>query len=273
VVFAGLHVACLAAIWTGIPRSALILCAVVYVFQMLSSTAGYHRYFSHRSFRTSRAMQLVFAICAQACLQKGVLWWAALHRYHHRHSDQASDIHSPNDGLYWSYAGWIFDEAWVETRLDQVKDLSKYPELRFLDRFHYVPSVALAVLCFAIAGSPGLVVGYLWATILSHHAAFANNCFAHIFGTQPYESGDRSRNNWFLAAITMGEGWHNNHHRYPGSARNGFLWWEIDVTYYALVVLEKLGLIWDLHPVPDELYTERSAGRSGKPREQCSSDG
>jgi stearoyl-CoA desaturase (delta-9 desaturase) len=255
--FAALHVACVAAIWTGIPPSALALCAAVWVFQLLSVTIGYHRYFSHRSFKTSRAMQFVLALCATASLQKGVLWWAAHHRYHHRHSDQHDDIHSPNEGLFWSYAGWIFHDSAVATREDQVKDPLKYPELRFLDRFHFLPSIALAALCYAIGGPAGLVVGYFWATILSHHATFANNCFAHIFGTQPYETGDRSRNNWFLAAITLGEGWHNNHHRYPGSARNGFFWWQIDPTYGVLLLLDAIGLVWDLRQPPPELLTEQ----------------
>jgi stearoyl-CoA desaturase (delta-9 desaturase) len=260
-VFAALHIACFGAVWTGVPRSALLLCAFVYVFQLLSSTIGYHRYFSHRSFRTSRAFQFVLAICATAGLQKGVIWWAGHHRYHHRHTDKETDIHSPNDGLLWSYAGWIFGDSSVPTRDDQVKDLAKYAELRVLDRIHFVPAIASAAICFAIGGWSGLVVGWLWGTILSHHAAFANNCFAHIFGTQPYATGDRSRNNWFLALITFGEGWHNNHHRYPGSARNGFLRWEIDVTYYVLVLLQRLGLIWDLHAVPAELYAERQGAR------------
>ncbi|HEX8791680.1 MAG TPA: fatty acid desaturase [Polyangiaceae bacterium] len=261
-VFVAFHALALAAIWTGISRRALLVCAGVYVFQLLSVTIGYHRYFSHRSFKTSRAMQFVLALCAESSLQKGVLWWAAHHRYHHRHSDQHDDIHSPKHGLWWSYAGWVFDAGARDTRLDQVRDLAKLPELRVLDRLWYLPTLPLALACYAAAGWSGLVVGYVWATILSHHATFANNCFAHIFGTRRYATEDTSRNNWFLAAITLGEGWHNNHHRYAGSARNGFLWWEIDPTYYALVILEKLGLVWQLRQPPSELLEERDAPAS-----------
>jgi stearoyl-CoA desaturase (delta-9 desaturase) len=255
--FIALHLLCLAAIWTGVTARALILCAAVFAFQILSVTIGYHRYFSHRSFKTSRVMQLLLGFCAQASAQKGVLWWSAHHRYHHRHSDQPDDTHSPKDGIWWSYAGWILHGSSRETKLDQVPDLVKYPELRVLDFFTYTPAILLSLLCYAIAGWPGVVVGFLWGTILSYHATFANNCFAHIFGTRPYETTDTSRNNWFLALITFGEGWHNNHHRYPGSARNGFLWWEVDVTYYVLVVLDGLGLIWDMRKPPAELLEER----------------
>lgn len=258
-VFAVFHVLALAAIWTGITRAALVTCVAVYLFQVLSVTVGYHRYFAHRSFRTSRTMQLILALCAQASFQKGVLWWAAHHRYHHRHADQDDDLHAPKHGLFWSYAGWIFSDGARRTRLEHVRDLARYAELRLVDRVHFVPGILLAIGCYAVAGWSGLVVGFGWGTILSHHATFANNCFAHVFGTRPYETEDGSRNNWFLAAITLGEGWHNNHHRYAPSARNGFLWWEIDPTYYALLVLSALGLIWDLRLPPRELVARRAS--------------
>jgi stearoyl-CoA desaturase (delta-9 desaturase) len=257
--FAAFHLLALAAIWTGISRAALVLCVVIYTFQILSVTVGYHRYFAHRAFKTSRAMQVILALCAQASFQKGVLWWAAHHRYHHRHSDQDDDIHSPKHGIWWSYAGWIFSPSTRPIKVDEVRDLSKFPELVFVDRLGYLPGVVLAVACYAIAGWSGLVVGFVWATILSHHATFANNCFAHIFGVRPYETEDGSRNNWFLAAITLGEGWHNNHHRYPGSARNGFVWWEIDPTYYVRVAMKALGRVWDLRPPPRALLAQRLA--------------
>jgi stearoyl-CoA desaturase (delta-9 desaturase) len=260
--FAAFHLLAALALWTGISRRALVVAACVYAFQILSVTVGYHRYFSHRAFRTGRVMQFVLAFCAQASVQKGVLWWAAHHRYHHRHSDQTDDLHSPKDGIWWSYAGWIFHDSTRATDVEQVRDLAKYPELRVLDRWWFAPGIALAIVCYAVAGWSGLVVGFVWATILSHHATFANNCFAHIFGTQPYETGDESRNNWLLAAIVLGEGWHNNHHRHPGSARHGFLWWEIDPTYYVLIVLRALGLIWDLRQPPRELLAQRSCARS-----------
>jgi stearoyl-CoA desaturase (delta-9 desaturase) len=257
--FIALHLLCLAAIRTGISRTALILCPAVFCFQVLSVTVGYHRYFSHRAFRTSRVMQFVLAFCSQASAQKGVLWWSAHHRYHHRHSDQDDDVHTPKHGIWWSYVGWILDDSTRETRWSEVPDLAKHPELGLLNRFQYTPALLLAILCWAIAGWSGVVVGFIWGTILSYHATFANNCFAHVFGTRRYETADTSRNNWLLALITFGEGWHNNHHRYPGSARNGFKWWEIDVTYYVLILLSKVGLIWALRDPPKELLEDRMA--------------
>ncbi|SRR6266542_22110 len=264
--FFALHALCFAAIWTGVSVRSLLLFACVYTFQLLSITVGYHRCFSHRAFRTSRVMQFVLAFCSQTSAQKGVLWWSAHHRYHHRHSDQKDDIHSPKDGIWWSYVGWVLSESTRGTKLEQVQDLAKFPELRLLNTFEFTPAMCLAAVCYLIAGWQGVVVGALWGTILSFHATFANNCFAHIFGTRRFQTTDTSRNNWFLALITFGEGWHNNHHRHPGSARNGFFWWEIDVTYYVLWLLDKVGLIWDLRPVPATLL-EGYAGQSAEASE------
>jgi stearoyl-CoA desaturase (delta-9 desaturase) len=251
--FFALHLFCLAAIWTGVSWRALILCACVYTFQILSVTVGYHRYFSHRAYKTSRVMQFILGFFAQMSAQKGVLWWAAHHRFHHRHSDMHDDIHSPKDGIWWSYCGWILSESTRNTRLAHVEDLAKYPELRLLNAFTYTPVWFLAIGCYFLLGWQGVVVGWLWATILSYHATFANNCFAHIFGSRRYETTDTSRNNWVLAFVVLGEGWHNNHHRYASSARQGFFWWEIDITWYCLLAMSKLGLIWDLRPVPEAI--------------------
>ncbi len=251
--FVAFHLLALAAIWTGVTRADLLLCAAVFTFQLFSVTIGYHRYFSHRAFKTSRAMQFALAFCAQASVQKGALWWASLHRYHHAHSDEADDLHSPKHGLWWSYAGWIFDDSTVAVRRELVRDYDRYPELHTLDRFQYSPAVVLALACLAVGGWSGLVVGFVWGTILSHHATFANNCFAHVYGTRRYETDDLSRNNWFLALVTFGEGWHNNHHRYASSARHGFMWWELDATYLALRVMESVGLVWELRLPPREL--------------------
>jgi len=248
--FFALHLMCFAAIWTGVSVKALILCACIYTFHILSVTCGYHRYFSHRSFKTSRVFQFILGFCSQTSAQKGVLWWAAHHRFHHRHSDMKDDIHSPKDGIWWSYCGWILSESTRNTRLAHVEDLAKYPELRLLNYFTYTPVVILAVAVYFFMGWQGVVVGWLWGTILSYHATFCNNCFAHIFGSRRYNTTDTSRNNWLLAFVVLGEGWHNNHHRYPSSARNGFFWWEIDITYYVLWLMSKVGLIWDLRPVP-----------------------
>jgi stearoyl-CoA desaturase (delta-9 desaturase) len=257
--FVAFHALAFAALWTGVTRTSLLLCAAVFTFQLFSVTIGYHRYFSHRAFKTSRAMQFLLGFCAQTSVQKGVLWWASHHRYHHAHSDEDDDLHSPRHGVWWSYAGWIFDDASLQTRHDQVRDFERYPELRALNRFQYAPAAVLIAACLALGGWSGLVVGFVWGTILSHHATFANNCFAHIFGTRRYETADLSRNNWFLAVITFGEGWHNNHHRYASSARHGFMWWELDPTYLVLLLMRSVGLVWELRLPPRELLEKPGA--------------
>lgn len=222
---------------------------VSYAVRMFGVTGGYHRYFSHRSYKLGRAAQLVLAVIAQSSGQKGVLWWAALHRVHHRHSDDEADIHSPaRRGFWWSHAGWVLSNEHDTYNPKDIADFAKFPELRWLDRHHWVPTTALAVLCFAGAGWTGLVWGYLAPTVLLYHCTFAINSVAHIFGTRRFETADHSRNNWLLALVTFGEGWHNNHHFSMASARQGYRWWEIDITYGILKVLSWLRIARDLRP-------------------------
>ena len=262
------HLVAFAAIWTGVPWQALVLAAVLYFVRMWGITAGYHRYFSHRAFKTSRVFQFVLAFIAMSSSQRGVLWWAAHHRRHHKHSDHPGDLHSPVlDGFWHSHVGWLFVDGSSATELDRIKDFAKYPELRWLDRYYLVPPIALGALCFALLGWPGLVVGFFWSTIATWHGTFVINSLAHVFGKRRYETTDDSRNSALLALVTLGEGWHNNHHRYQASARNGFFWWEVDVTYGVLKGLSWLGVVWDLRPVPEKILAEgrrndgaRSAG-------------
>jgi stearoyl-CoA desaturase (delta-9 desaturase) len=224
-----------------------------YFLRMIVVTAGYHRYFSHRAFKTSRAFQFLLALGAQSAAQKGVLWWASHHRYHHRHSDTAKDVHSVRQrGFWYAHLGWIFGPGWSDTRWDLVTDLAKFPELRFLNRtlVSIMPSVALALVCLGVGGLPGLVWGYFVSTVLLWHGSFSINSLAHLVGTRRYATADDSRNSWWLALATTGEGWHNNHHHYQSSANQGFRWWEIDITYYCLRALALLGVIWDLRRPP-----------------------
>ncbi len=245
------HVGCLAAIWSGVSWQAIAICAVLYWLRMFAITAGYHRYFSHRAYSTSRAFQFILAFLAQSSAQKSVLWWAAKHRHHHLHSDTEHDVHSPlHKGLVYSHLGWIFYRQHDATDLTKVSDFAIYPELRWLHRFEVFPAVVVAGLCFLLAGWPGLLVGFFWSTVLVYHATFCINSLAHVHGRKRYVTGDGSRNNWLLALLTMGEGWHNNHHAYQSSARQGFRWWEIDATYYILVALSWLGIVWDLKAPP-----------------------
>ena len=245
--FVLVHFACLGAIWTGVTMEALTIGVGLYWLRIFAIGAGYHRYFSHRAYETSRAFQFILAVVSQSTSQKSVLWWAANHRDHHLYSDTELDVHSPrHTGFLYSHLGWIFSRRHSETNLTRIADFARYPELMWLHRYELVPAIALAVLCFVAAGWPGLVVGFFWSTVAVYHATFSINSVAHVAGRRRYITGDDSRNNWLLAIFTMVEGWHNNHHAFQSSARQGFRWWEYDPTFYLLKLLERLGLVWKL---------------------------
>jgi stearoyl-CoA desaturase (delta-9 desaturase) len=249
--FVLVHVACLGAIWTGVTWQSVALCALLYWMRIFAIGAGYHRYFSHRAYSTSRVFQFVLAVVAQSTTQKSVLWWAAKHRHHHLHSDTLVDVHSPrHTGFLYSHMGWIFARRHDVADLVKVADFTRYPELMWLHRHEQVPAMVLAPLCFLIGGWPGLVVGFFWSTVLVYHATFCINSLAHVRGRRRYVTGDDSRNNWLLALFTMGEGWHNNHHAFQSSVRQGFRWWEYDATYYLLKALSWIGVVWDLKSPP-----------------------
>ena len=250
--FVLVHLACIAVFWTGLTWRSSAMCAVLYWLRILAISAGYHRYFSHRAYSTNRAFQFALAVLSQSTAQKGVLWWAAKHRHHHLHSDTELDVHSPrHEGFFYSHLGWIFARKHDATDLLKVADFARYPELMWLHRHELVPASVLALLCLLVGGWPGLIVGFFWSTVLVYHATFCINSLAHVRGRQRYVTGDDSRNNWFLALFTMGEGWHNNHHAYQSSVRQGFRWWEIDPTFYILKGLLWVGLVSDLKTPPD----------------------
>jgi len=252
--FLGMHVMCLGGFVVGWHTGAVLTAVGLYVLRMFAITGFYHRYFSHRTFRTSRAAQFVFALLGASATQRGPLWWAAHHRKHHRHADTERDVHSPRQhGFWWSHMGWITAAENFPTDLREVRDFARYPELRWLDRFDILVPVALAVLLFALGGLPYLIWGYFVSTVVLFHGTCFINSLAHRVGTRRYDTDDDSGNSLVLALITLGEGWHNNHHRYPGATRQGFFWWEIDLTYYGLVVLSWVRVIRDLRTVPPRL--------------------
>jgi len=252
--FVLVHLACLGAIWTGVSWTALGLCIALYWLRIFGIGAGYHRYFSHRAFATSRAFQFMLAVLSQSTAQKSVLWWAAKHRHHHLHSDTATDVHSPRQrGFLYSHVGWIFSRRNDATDLVKVEDFARFAELRWLHRYELAPALVLALICLAIGGWSGLVVGFFWSTVLVYHATFCINSLAHVHGRRRYVTGDDSRNNWLLAFFTMGEGWHNNHHAYQSSVRQGFRWWEYDATFYILKVLSWARVVWNLKLPPREV--------------------
>lgn len=259
-----LHVACVGVFWVGFSWTALAVAVALYALRMFAITGFYHRFFSHKSFRASRAVQFLMAFAGTLAVQKGPLWWAAHHRHHHAHSDHEDDVHSPREhGFFRSHVGWFLTRPSEPTRSRWVPDLTRYPELLWLDRFHWVPPLLLAGALLgtgrlAEVHAPQLetnalqllIWGFAISTVVLYHATYTINSLSHQIGSRRFDTGDDSRNNWFLAILTFGEGWHNNHHHYPASARQGFYWWEIDLTYYGLWLLARLGVISHLKPVP-----------------------
>ena len=262
--FALAHLVCFAAIWTGVSLVDIAIALGLYGLRMFGITAGYHRLFSHRSFKTSRVFAFILGFIAQSSAQRGVIWWASNHRHHHRYSDQVEDVHSPvQDSFWYSHMGWIFSQKYKETDYEAAPDLAKRPELMWLDKHPYVPAILLGFVTWLLAGWSGLVVGFFWSTVALWHATFCINSLAHVYGRQRYLTGDQSRNNWWLALLTMGEGWHNNHHHFQSAARQGFRWYEVDATYYILKGLKRVGLVWDLAQPPAQVVrNERKVARS-----------
>lgn len=262
-----LHAGCLLVFWVGWSPAALTMAVALYLIRMFAITGFYHRYFSHKAFKMNRAWQFVFAVLGNTAVQRGPLWWAAHHRHHHRFTDLANDVHSPlQHGFWWSHIGWLTSRANFPTRTKYVKEWARFPELRWINRFDTVIPLLLAGLIFLTGallrkfapslgtdGAQMLVWGFFISTVVLLHATFTINSLDHMIGTRRYDTKDTSRNNAVLAILTLGEGWHNNHHHYAVSARQGFKWWELDITYYALVVLSWLGIIRDLRPVPQNV--------------------
>lgn len=256
--FWGVHLAALLVFFVPFSWNLVWLCLGLYAVRMFGVTGGYHRYFSHRTFKTSRVFQFVLALLGTLAMQKGPLWWAAHHRHHHRYSDIHGDVHSPGlEGFLWSHVGWILAEDYEATEVGKVPDLVKYRELEWLNRWHLVPGITLGVLLFLAGGLPALAWGLFLSTVMTWHATFMINSLTHMFGRRRYVTKDDSRNSLILALITMGEGWHNNHHYYQSSTRQGFFWWEIDVTYYVLRALALVGLVWDLREPPTHVVDGR----------------
>ena len=251
------HLIPLLAIFTGIHTADVVLLVSLYVVRVFFITAGYHRLLAHRAFKVGRVTQFVFAFSALTCAQKGPLWWTAWHRRHHRYTDTDRDPHSPMHGFWWSHVGWILSGRYGDTHLEDVPDLARFPELRFLDRHDWIGPWALAVGCWLIGGWSGLVVGFFGSTLLVWHATFLVNSAAHVFGRRRFDTNDTSRNSVFVAVATMGEGWHNNHHHDPNAARQGRRWFELDPTYGVLRVLRWLGFVWDLRPPRGDRGPER----------------
>jgi stearoyl-CoA desaturase (delta-9 desaturase) len=276
IAFGLVHLVPLAAFFTNVTGFDWVLCIALYVARMFFVTAGYHRYFSHRTFKTSRVFQFILAFLAQTSAQKGVLWWAAHHRAHHKHSDTPQDPHSMKIyGFWYSHLGWILGPDYDETDFSKIGDLAKFPELHWLNRYYLVPPFVLALATMAAGGYyvtgelsvtaalthgwSTLFIGFFLSTVLLYHGTFSINSIMHKFGKPRYDTGDESKNNLVLALITLGEGWHNNHHYYQSTARQGFFWWEIDISYYLIRALAFLGIVWDVREVPEHIKFPKGA--------------
>jgi stearoyl-CoA desaturase (delta-9 desaturase) len=268
--FIVLHGMCLAVIWVGWSWTAIIMALLLYIIRMFAITGFYHRYFSHKAFKTPRFWQFIFGAMGNASVQRGPLWWAAHHRHHHRFADQEQDVHSPSrHGFWWSHIGWLTSRANFPTKYKYVAEWAKYPELRWLNRFDTVIPILLALALYIFGallerfaphlgtnGMQMLVWGFFISTTVLFHATVTINSLDHMYGRRRYDTPDTSRNNVLLALITLGEGWHNNHHHFAVSARQGFFWWEIDMTYYLLVFLSWLGIVKDLRSVPEHVLNK-----------------
>lgn len=269
--FVLLHLSCLLVIYTGISVTAVAIGIGLFWLRMFAICGFYHRYFSHRTYQTHRIWQFLFAVLGASAAQRGPIWWAAHHRHHHQVTDTAADPHSPHAHSFWrSHIGWFLSHKYFHYDPKYVKDLLRFPELCWLDRYDTVIPLALIGGLFALgeylkqyhpalhcSGLQLIAWGFCISTVVLLHVAVSINSIAHKYGSQPYQIADHSRNNLWLALLTLGEGWHNNHHRYPAATKQGFLWWEIDITYYVLKLMEKIHIIRDLHPVPKHILDER----------------
>ena len=275
-----MHMGCLGLIWVQWSVFCIVAAVAMYLIRAFALTAFYHRYFSHRAFKTSRVAQFAGALVGVLAMQKGPLWWAAHHRHHHKESDEHDDVHSPvAEGFFWSHIGWIVAKRNSDVRNDLIPDWLAFPELKWLEKYSLGIGFAFGICLFAFgqwldlvapalrAAGPSLLVWVFFVSTVSlYHATYAVNSIAHLFGSRQFNTNDNSRNNFVVALLTLGEGWHNNHHRYQSSARQGFLWWQIDVTYYVLLLLRNVGLVWDLRPVPQSVLSATNPnGRRQRP--------
>lgn len=268
-----MHVCCVGVFFVKGGWTAWTIFGAMYLLHVFALTAGYHRYFSHKTFKTSRAFQFILAVLGTTAAQRDPLWWASHHRMHHQNADTPDDPHSPRlHGFWWAHIGWVMKRELAETRFDKIRDFSKYSELLWLNRHPYAPPFVFATLLLGLGamfhalrpewGATGpqfLFYGFFLSTVAVYHVTFCINSVAHLYGQRRYAVDDDSRNNWLLGLLAMGEGWHNNHHRYSVCARQGFRWWEIDLSYLVLRVLQWFHIVWDIREPPKAILQEGRA--------------
>mgnify|MGYP001822980434 CR=1 FL=1 len=254
------HLACLGAFFTGVSAVALWVALGMYVARAFGVTAGFHRLLAHGSYKTNRATQFMLTLLGSLAVQGGPLWWVSHHRNHHRYTETPKDIHSPTRrGFWYAHMGWMMDKACFEGTAANVKELHRYPEIKLLQRHYPLLLLLEATALFGLgawlssaypelgtSGMQMLVWGFFISTVALWHATFMVNSVCHIWGSKDYDAGDSSTNNWIVALLTLGEGWHNNHHKFAYSARHGLRWWQLDMTWLTLKLFSLVGLVRDL---------------------------
>lgn len=256
-----IHLSTLLVFYTGVSTIALNIAILMYFVRGMGITIGFHRYFSHKSFKTNRFFQFILGFWGSLANEGGVLWWSSHHRNHHQNSDNPKDLHSPiAHSFFHSHLGWMWSASCVEKNKTRCNDLSKFPEIKFLNKY-YGAIVLGQMLFFLFLGEllrpygtnplQMFVWGFCISTVANWHVTFMVNSVCHVWGTRPYKSGDKSRNNFLVALLAHGEGWHNNHHMFGWSARNGLRWYQIDTSYYLLKFFELFGIVKDLR-IPEK---------------------
>jgi fatty-acid desaturase len=258
------HIGAIAALFMFSWRNLLISMALYWITVGWGISLGYHRLHTHRSYKVPLWMEYFFAVCGALTLEGGPIFWVATHRIHHQKSDQPGDPHSPHDGAWWAHMGWIL---FGETNHNNTRLMSKYaPDLAkhkfyiWLNNWHWVPMVALGVILLAIGGFPLMCWGIFLRVVLGLHATWLVNSATHMWGNRRFSTKDDSRNNWWVALMTFGEGWHNNHHAHPTSARHGLAWYEFDISWITLTMLKAIGVAKQVRVAKiDEVLAEREA--------------
>ncbi|KAL2463069.1 Palmitoyl-monogalactosyldiacylglycerol delta-7 desaturase [Forsythia ovata] len=224
-------------------------------------TLSYHRHLSHKSFKIPKWLEYIFAYCGALAAQRDPIYWVSTHRYHHQFCDTEKDPHSPIRGFWFSHSTWLFDNNSIVAKCgkpNNVGDLEKQPFYKFLERTYLIHPIGLGALLYALGGFPYVVWGMGVRTVFVYHITWLVNSASHTWGKQVWNTGDLSRNNWWLAMITFGEGWHNNHHAFEYSARHGLEWWQVDITWYVIRLLKAIGLATDVK-LPTSAQKQRMA--------------
>jgi stearoyl-CoA desaturase (delta-9 desaturase) len=262
-VFALFHIGAVAALFMFNWRAFAVSMVLYWMCTGLGISMGYHRLHTHRSYKVPKLLEYFFAICGALTLEGGPIFWVGVHRLHHQKSDQPGDPHSPRDGAWWAHMGWML---FGESTHNNTRIMSKYaPDLakdRFyvwLNDYHWTLMVVLGVILYAFGGLPMMLWGVFFRVTAGLHATWMINSLTHMWGPRRFETRDDSRNNWFVALFTFGEGWHNNHHAHPSSARHGLTWYEVDLSWIQIKFLKALGIATSIRVAKPDAVVEREA--------------